>query len=303
MARTYRALAALISYPTEALQAATGEIAAVLAEEGLGRPHRNAPPSRDLLAELAGRDIYDLQERYFALFDRSRTLSLHLFEHVHGESRDRGQAMADLIELYRGHGFEPTAGELPDFLPLFLEFLSLLPDVEARALLAEPAGILRSSRTGLSHAKAPMRRCSRRSPRWPTHRRSAVPISSAEDPDDLVALDAAWEEAAVHFGPANRSTVAEPIACGPGFAPPPATPRPSEEIGHDERLSEQRALWLVSVCGLTVFALGSLVRFDPRNTPGAAGRASCCGAASCAGAPTCFMSASWSSSAAISSAS
>ena len=108
------------------MQAATGEIAAVLAEEGLvPAPLRAAIGA--LLAELAGRDIYELQERYFALFDRSRTLSLHLFEHVHGESRDRGQAMADLIALYRGHGLEPTASELPDFLPLFLEFLSLLP--------------------------------------------------------------------------------------------------------------------------------------------------------------------------------
>ena len=139
MARTYRALAALISYPTPALQAATGEIAAVLAEEGLVAPSQRAAIDH-LLAELAQRDIYDLQERYFALFDRSRTLSLHLFEHVHGESRDRGQAMADLIELYRGHGLEPTAGELPDFLPLFLEFVSLLPAGEAQALLAEPGG-------------------------------------------------------------------------------------------------------------------------------------------------------------------
>jgi nitrate reductase delta subunit len=67
-----------------------------LAEEGLVPAPRRAAID-ELLAELAGRDIYELQERYFALFDRSRTLSLHLFEHVHGESRDRGQAMADLI--------------------------------------------------------------------------------------------------------------------------------------------------------------------------------------------------------------
>ncbi len=141
MARTYRALAALISYPTEALQAGAGEIAAALADEELVPASQRAAIDA-LLAELAGRDIYDLQERYFALFDRSRTLSLHLFEHVHGESRDRGQAMADLVDLYRQHGLEPIAGELPDFLPLFLEFLSLLPEDEAHALLAEPAGIL-----------------------------------------------------------------------------------------------------------------------------------------------------------------
>ena len=125
------------------MQAATGEIAAVLAEEGIVPRSRRAAIDA-LLDEIAGRDIYELQERYFALFDRSRTLSLHLFEHVHGESRDRGQAMADLLALYASHGLEMTAGELPDFLPLFLEFLSLLPDAEARAMLAEPAGILRA---------------------------------------------------------------------------------------------------------------------------------------------------------------
>jgi nitrate reductase delta subunit len=203
MARTYRALAALIAYPTEALQAATGEIAAVLAEEGLvPAPQRAAIDG--LLAELAGRDIYDLQERYFALFDRSRTLSLHLFEHVHGESRDRGQAMADLIELYRGHGFEPTASELPDFLPLFLEFLSLLPGDEAQALLAEPAGILQALAERLVTRKSAYAAVFAALATLANAPAIDGPDTSAEDPDDLVALDAAWEEAAVHFGPGEQ---------------------------------------------------------------------------------------------------
>jgi nitrate reductase delta subunit len=203
MARTYRALAALIAYPTEALQAATGEIAAVLAEEGLvPAPQRAAIDG--LLAELAGRDIYDLQERYFALFDRSRMLSLHLFEHVHGESRDRGQAMADLIELYRGHGFEPTASELPDFLPLFLEFLSLLPGDEAQALLAEPAGILQALAERLVTRKSAYAAVFAALATLANAPAIDGPDTSAEDPDDLVALDAAWEEAAVHFGPGEQ---------------------------------------------------------------------------------------------------
>jgi nitrate reductase delta subunit len=203
MARTYRALAALIAYPTEALQAATGEIAAVLAEEGLVPAPRRAAID-ELLAELAGRDIYELQERYFALFDRSRTLSLHLFEHVHGESRDRGQAMADLIELYRGHGFEPTASELPDFLPLFLEFLSLLPGHEAQALLAEPAGILQVIAERLVTRKSAYAAVFAALATLANAPAIDLPDNSAEDPDDLVALDAAWEEAAVHFGPGEQ---------------------------------------------------------------------------------------------------
>jgi nitrate reductase delta subunit len=200
MARTYRALAALLSYPTEGLQAATGEIVAALADEAiLAPPHLAA--IRSFVDELESTDIYALQERYVALFDRSRTLSLHLFEHIHGESRDRGQAMADLMTLYRSHELDMAADELPDFLPLFLEFLSLLPDAEARTMLSEPAGILRAltDRLGARNtgyttvmaaladiAAAPM---------------VAVSDIPAEDPDDLAAMDAAWEEAAVRFGP------------------------------------------------------------------------------------------------------
>ncbi|HVC61244.1 MAG TPA: nitrate reductase molybdenum cofactor assembly chaperone [Acetobacteraceae bacterium] len=208
MARTHRALAALISYPTEALQAAAGEIATVLAEEDLVPASRRAAIN-DLLAELAGRDIYDLQERYFALFDRSRTLSLHLFEHVHGESRDRGQAMADLIELYRGHGLEPAAGELPDFVPLFLEFISLLPDDEARALLTEPAGIFQALAERLaarnSAYAAVFQALAAMANAPPVSRPDIATDIGQDDPDDLSALDAVWEEAAVHFGPGEQT--------------------------------------------------------------------------------------------------
>ena len=76
---------------------------------------------------MATGDLYDLQERYVLLFDRTRSLSLHLFEHVHGESRDRGQAMVDLKTIYENGGLEIAATELPDFVPLFLEFLSTQP--------------------------------------------------------------------------------------------------------------------------------------------------------------------------------
>jgi len=200
MARTYRALAAMLSYPTEPLQGAIAEIAQVLAEEGIVAD-AHLPDLRAFLAELATKDIYELQERYFTLFDRSRTLSLHLFEHIHGESRDRGQAMADLITLYRDHGLDMADDELPDFLPLFLEFLSLLPDAEARAMLAEPAGILRAltdrlaaRSTGYTAVMAALADIAAA----PMLAMSDIP---EEDLNDLAAMDAAWEEAAVRFGP------------------------------------------------------------------------------------------------------
>lgn len=195
MARTYRALAALLSYPTAELQAASGEIADILVSEGV------VPPPRDLLSALAAEDLYDLQACYVDLFDRGRATSLYLFEHVHGESRDRGQAMADLIDLYRRNGLETTAEELPDFLPLFLEFLSTRPEAEARSLLAEPAAILRALADRLA----------RRAPRYAALLDSlaalanapaeVAPALPADDPDDLASLDAAWEEQEVRFGP------------------------------------------------------------------------------------------------------
>jgi nitrate reductase delta subunit len=200
MARTYRALAALLAYPTEALQTATAEIFASLVEEALLAPEQREAIGAFLM-EIATTDIYALQERYVSLFDRSRTLSLHLFEHVHGESRDRGQAMADLITLYESHGLEMAPDELPDFLPLFLEFLSLLPAAEAKTMLAEPAGILRALTDRLAGRDAGYGAVMAAIAELASAPALAVSDIPEEDPDDLAAMDAAWEEAAVHFGP------------------------------------------------------------------------------------------------------
>ena len=95
-----------------------------------------------LAEDIAGMDLFDTQERYVWLFDRTRSLSLHLFEHVHGESRDRGQAMVDLAQHYEQNGFVISTRELPDFLPLFLEFLSVIPVEDARQLLDDPIEII-----------------------------------------------------------------------------------------------------------------------------------------------------------------
>jgi nitrate reductase molybdenum cofactor assembly chaperone NarJ/NarW len=203
MARTWRALAALLSYPTEDLQQAATEIETILAHEAIVPPQQRVDLTA-LLRELAAADLYDLQERYVVLFDRGRAVSLHLFEHVHGESRDRGQAMADLVSLYAEYGLEMVPGELPDFLPLFLEFLSLLPDAEARALLHEPAAILRALADRLANRDAgyaAVMQALAELAKAPLIGASAIP---EDDPNDLAALDAAWEEAAVRFGPGEQ---------------------------------------------------------------------------------------------------
>ena len=200
MARTYRALAALLSYPTPELQAAAHDIADVLEDEAL-IPVMHLANLQPFLAGLAQADIYEVQSRYVALFDRSRTLSLHLFEHVHGESRDRGQAMADLLALYEEHGLDMTAGELPDFLPLFLEFLSLLPQEEAKAMLAEPSGILRALTDRLAGRDAGYGAVMAALADLAEAPALAVSDIPEEDPNDLEALDAVWAEAEVQFGP------------------------------------------------------------------------------------------------------
>ena len=112
MTRTFKALSALLTYPTKEMQEALPELAAAIDQEAL-LPKAVSRQLDLLLAEIATGDIYDLQERYVLLFDRTRSLSLHLFEHVHGESRDRGQAMIDLKSQYERNGLaKSSAGDV-----------------------------------------------------------------------------------------------------------------------------------------------------------------------------------------------
>jgi nitrate reductase molybdenum cofactor assembly chaperone NarJ/NarW len=204
--RTLKVLSALLSYPTADLQTAVPELRAALdAENRL--PQKNRDRLDRILDEIATGDLYDLQERYVLLFDRTRSLSLHLFEHVHGESRDRGQAMVDLKALYERHGLLMSSSELPDHLPLFLEFLSQIPEAEARDLLEETSHVLEAIRLRLKKRKVPYSSvfsCAQAL----AHAKPQTEILAAlmgepdEDPNDLAALDAAWEEEEVTFGPA-----------------------------------------------------------------------------------------------------
>jgi nitrate reductase delta subunit len=143
MTITFKALAALLAYPCPELVDALPEIAdAIDAEPRLSRKDKAA--LRLLADELAASDLLDAQERYVALFDRGRSTSLHLFEHVHGDSRDRGQAMVDLKEVYARAGFHLSVNELPDYLPAVLEYLSQRPFAEAKDMLDDCGHIVRS---------------------------------------------------------------------------------------------------------------------------------------------------------------
>src|SRR5689334_16755261 len=117
MAQTYRALSLMLHYPTAETAALMPAARAALEREKLA-PANLARRLGPLICELSGDDLYDVQARYVDLFDRTRSLSLHLYEHVHGESRDRGQAMVELLKLYSSRGLELGPKELPDYLPV-----------------------------------------------------------------------------------------------------------------------------------------------------------------------------------------
>jgi len=118
-----KVISRLLDYPSEALFAASDELIHVV-ERDTALSDKNKQAIVAFIRQLTARDLYDAQESYDLLFDRGRSLSLLLFEHVHGESRDRGQAMVNLMNVYKSKGFEVDSSQLPDYLPLYLEFLS-----------------------------------------------------------------------------------------------------------------------------------------------------------------------------------
>jgi nitrate reductase delta subunit len=203
--KTFKVLSALLSYPTEALIEAAPDLLTLLDAEKL-LPAASRGAVGKLVEEIAVGDVYDLQERYGLLFDRSKTLALHLFEHVHGESRDRGQAMVDLKAMYENAGLVIAANELPDYVPLFLEFLSTRPLSEARELLGQTAHIFAALAERLGRRQSSYMAIFDALVAIPAEapRRDIVEEllkAPDTDPMDLVALDAAWEEEEVRFGP------------------------------------------------------------------------------------------------------
>jgi nitrate reductase molybdenum cofactor assembly chaperone NarJ/NarW len=147
-------LGALLDYPDQSLIVALDEIRAELVRHA-GLPSDTRTALTNLVDRLSARPLLDLQEDYVEIFDRGRATSLYLFEHVHGESRDRGQAMVDLLAMYEAKDLYLGAGELPDYLPVFLEFLSHETPAQAHALLGEIADINRQIATSLAERGTP----------------------------------------------------------------------------------------------------------------------------------------------------
>jgi nitrate reductase molybdenum cofactor assembly chaperone NarJ/NarW len=215
---TYRVLSALLSYPDPQLRAATKEGVRILCDEALLSGEQIVGVCR-FTDWLLGSPQLDAESAYIDAFDRGRSTSLYMFEHIHGESRARGEAMHKLLLRYRAHGLELEPGELPDFLPLFLEFLSTRPAKEAAKHLAEVADIValigrRLRARGAPHA--PLLDAVASLANGTSGRDSVESQTGDEYRDDTpAALDAAWEEAPVTFNdappPAGPHTTATTI--------------------------------------------------------------------------------------------
>lgn len=197
-----KVISRLLDYPSQALFTHADELVSAI-NEGPKLSIESKGQLADFVSELTGNDLYDAQEKYDLLFDRGRALSLLLFEHVHGESRDRGQAMVDLMREYTEHGFEVSSEQLPDYIPLYLEYLSEQDESYAREWLSDVSHIL----TILSERLLD-RDCSYRvlfealiELSGATVEREQIAQSvQKEQPDDTMeAIDKAWEDKEIRF--------------------------------------------------------------------------------------------------------
>lgn len=198
-----KVISLLLDYPTEDLVAAQQDLIALTESAPLSD---NA--KQDMVAFIRSHcegDLMEWQQEYDGLFERGRALSLLLFEHVHGESRDRGQAMVDLMAEYREAGLDIGVRELPDYIPLYLEFLTTQGEENLRIGLAEVAHILAVLAARLE----------RRESSYDSLFKGLMELSGAEidlsavhaqikdekRDDSKEAMDKVWEEEMVTFGP------------------------------------------------------------------------------------------------------
>ncbi len=192
-AHTLRTLATLLTYPSAELRSFLPQMRDVLkTEKVLSQARLNELDA--LLAALAKRDDLENEAEYVSLFDRGRATSLHLFEHVHGDSRDRGPAMIDLAQTYEKAGLFLAEGELPDYLPVMLEFVSTQPPAEAQAFLSEMAHIFNAIFGALQSHQSPYAAVLGALLELAGEKPQAVKLPADED------LDESWAEPPVFDG-------------------------------------------------------------------------------------------------------
>ena len=204
---TLRMLSVLLGYPDARLRACLPEMSALLAGEGPLSASRRGEIAA-LVRWLGESDPLDTEAVYVETFDRGRATSLHLFEHVHGDSRERGPAMVDLARTYADAGLVLNEGELPDFLPVVLEFVSTQPTREAQAFLGELAHLLNAIFGALIERASPyaavlgalLDMAGQRAPAVESVAKSTRVVEQAPEPT----LDESWLEPAAFEGCSTR---------------------------------------------------------------------------------------------------
>jgi len=199
---TLRVLAHLLRYPDAAFRAHTTELREALRSEA-ALPTVRLAELDALLVHLGTRPTLDVEAEYVELFDRGRRTALHLFEHVHGDSRDRGPAMVDLIQTYEKAGLYLGPSELPDYLPVVLEFASSQPPQQAREFLGEIAHIVRVIFSALAARQSPYASVLAAVLELAGEKAAAVPV--APEPE----MDESWAEPEV-FGGCSTAGQAKP---------------------------------------------------------------------------------------------
>jgi len=148
----YKLLSLCLRYPDARLVAVRQELAAAAGE--LPRsPGREA--LRRFAAYLVSRTPLELEQAYVETFDLRRRTSLYLTYYLHGDTRKRGLALLRLKHRYAAAGLEPVDTELPDYLPLVLEFAALVPPGPGAEVLCEHRPALELLRSGLHEAESP----------------------------------------------------------------------------------------------------------------------------------------------------
>jgi nitrate reductase molybdenum cofactor assembly chaperone NarJ/NarW len=199
---TLRVLAHLLRYPDATFRTHIPEMQQALRAEAALAPMRLAELGA-LLRHLERCPALEVESEYVELFDRGRRTALHLFEHVHGDSRERGPAMVDLIQTYEKGGLYLGPEELPDHLPVLLEFASTQPPAKSREFLGEIAHIVRSIFSALSARQSPYASVLASILELAGERAQTVPL--APEP----ALDESWAEPEV-FGGCSTEGQAKP---------------------------------------------------------------------------------------------
>lgn len=212
MIKTYKILSLLLSYPNEELQKFLLEVEKELQEERLLQEDKIAEIVK-FCKRFNQLDLVNWQEEYVQLFDYSRSVSLHIFEHIKGDSRDRGQAMVNLMEFYKEKGMHLTTKELPDYIPAFLEFLSTLSTTDSAQLLGETVNIIDKINEALAQSNNPYSSIF-----------NAIISLSAKQPNKEIThqmiknekpldLDAEYAEEPVTFGGASSCSSREISTC------------------------------------------------------------------------------------------